>query len=200
MNYEIQQVKSEMHRTLLEVNFTDYKNASQEYRDLCEAIELCYARGDNADNLKVLKSKMMWRMKRIDAEYSDIIKSYHRWQAAEERKQSILRLKCDPKMQKAMTKFRMHYFEAMQFVKDNPHDEDTEDEMLDLHRQQIEEGMYYDQDTPPDYDYDYTCLEKPGDETHPSFGPKDSPPPCKPELEMPPSAAPPIQAGAPPSF
>lgn len=180
MNYEIEQVKSEMHRTLLEVNFTDYKQASKEFQDLCEAIELCYARGHNPDNLKVLKSKMMWRMKRIDAEYTSIIQSYRRWLKADERKQSILRMKCCPKMKKAMDKFRMHYFEAMQFVKDNPHEEDDEDEMMDITRREVP----WDQDTPPD-DYDYTCYETPAD-----FGP---------ELEMPPSAkAPPIQALAPP--
>ena len=85
----------------------------------------------------------------------------------------------------------MNYFEAMKFVKDNPHEEDTEDEMMGF-AYPVEEDCHYDQDTPPDYDGydDLICHEKPGDEMPPSFGPKDSPPPC----------APPIQAEAPPSF
>lgn len=173
MSYQLEQVKSDMHRTLLEINFSDYKNAAREFKDICEAIELCYGRGDNADNLKVIKSKLVWRMKRIDAEYSSIIESYKRWERKEERKQSILKMKCCPKMKKAMDKFRMHYFEAMQFVKDNPHPEDSEDEQVDIVRCEFD----YDQDTPPDdYEgYNLYCSEL--------------------EEEMPPSAAlaPPIQ-------
>jgi len=180
----ISKVESEMHRTLLEVNFTDYKQASKEFEDLSRAIELCHARGDCPGNLKVLKSKMMWRMKRIDAEYTSIIESYKRWLKQKERKDSILKLKTCPKTKKAMTKFRMNYFEAMRFVKENPFDEDSEDEMLDITRREVD----WDQDTPPmPDDYDLACYEKPGD----GFGPEFEAPPIQ-------AAAPPL--GAPPSF
>jgi len=181
---QIEKIESEFHKNLMDLNMKGYTDSATEMRRLEEAIELCKERGDDASNLVMLHSKLMWRMKRINVEHDNILQSYNRWLREENRKKIILSMKTTDKHKRAMCKLKMHYMEALKCITDNPVEETTDDEMMGL-----DEPEYYDQDTPPDWDGWYDEEAPPLGSEVPKLAHEAPPLAC----EMPPSFAPPIQ-------